>query len=49
MKDEKENMPLPDRVVIVAEVYGAVQQLYLRLWNMTLATQKLCGDKRYGT
>ena len=31
VKDEKENMPLVDVVAIVAEVYGAVCQLYLRL------------------
>ena len=45
MKDEKENMPLVDRVTIVAEVHSAVCQLLLRLWNTTLATQKLCGQK----
>ena len=38
VKDEKENMPLLDMVAIVAEVYGTVCQLYLRLWNTTLAT-----------
>ena len=38
VKNEKENMPLIDTVAIVAEVYGAVCQLYLRLWNRTLAT-----------
>ena len=26
-------MPLVDRVAIVVEVYGAVCQLYFRLWN----------------
>ena len=44
-KDEKENTPLVDRVAIVAEVYIAVCQLYLRLWNTTLATWKLYGHK----
>ena len=34
--NEKENMPLADRVAIVVEVYGAVCQLYLRLWNSAL-------------
>ena len=33
VKDEKENMPLVDRVKIVTEVYGAVCQLYSILWN----------------
>ena len=33
MKDEKETCPLVDMVTIVAEVYVAVYQLYLRLWN----------------
>ena len=46
VKDEKENMPLVDGVVIVAKVYIACQ-LRLRLWNTTLATQKLCGHKAY--
>ena len=40
-------MPLVDRVTIVVEVYGAVWQRYLRLWNTTLATQKLCGHKAH--
>ena len=31
-------MPLVDMVAIVAEVYGVVYQLYLRLWYTTLAT-----------
>ena len=31
VQDEKESMPLVIRVAIVAEVYGAVCQLYLRL------------------
>ena len=31
MKEEKENMPLVDMVAIVAEVYGAARQLYVRL------------------
>ena len=31
MKDEKEYMPLADRVAIVAEVYDTVCQLYVRL------------------
>ena len=47
MKDEKENMPLVDMVAIVAEVYGAVCQLYLRLRNTTLVTYKLCSHKAY--
>ena len=34
----KRNMPLVDMVAIVAEVYGAVCQLYSRLWNTTLVT-----------
>ena len=38
VQDEKENMPLVDMVAIVAEIYGAVCQLYIRLWNTTLAT-----------
>ena len=38
VKDEKENMPLVDRVAIVVETDGAVCQLYLRLSNSTLAT-----------
>ena len=37
VKHEKENMSLVDMVAIVAEVYGAVCQLYFRLWNTTLA------------
>ena len=40
-------MPLVDRVAIVVEVYGAVCQMYLRLWNKSLATSKLCGHKAY--
>ena len=38
VKDEKEQMPSVHRVAIVAEVYGEVCQLYLRLLNTTLAT-----------
>ena len=37
VKDEKENTPLVDMVAIVGEVYCAVCQLNLRLWNTTLA------------
>ena len=29
VKDEKDNMPVVDRVAIVVEVYGAVCQLFL--------------------
>ena len=36
VKDEKESMPLVDMVAIVADVYGAVCQLYLRLRNTNL-------------
>ena len=43
----KENVPLVDRVAIVVEVYDAVCQLYLRVWNTTLATLKLCGHKEF--
>ena len=39
MKDEKENMPLVDRVANVVEVYGTVCLVYLRLWNTTLTTK----------
>ena len=38
VKDEKESMTLFHRVAILTEVYGAVCQLYLTLWNTTLAT-----------
>ena len=40
VKDEKKNMPLVDRVTIVAQVYSAVCQLHLRLrlLNTTWAT-----------
>ena len=38
VKDEKENITLVDSVSIVVEVYGAVGQLYLRIWNTTLVT-----------
>ena len=38
VKDEKAKMTLVDLVAIVAEVYSAVCQMYLRLWNTTLAT-----------
>ena len=31
-------MYLFDRVAIVVEVYGTVCQLYIRLWNTTVAT-----------
>ena len=47
VKDEKENMPLVDMVAIVAQVCGAVCQLYLRHWNTTLAAWKLCGHQAY--
>ena len=40
-------MPLVYRVAIVAEVHAAVCQLYLRLWDTTLAKKKLCGHKAY--
>ena len=44
MKDEKENMPLVDMVAIVAEVCGAVCQLYLRHDSGDI---RLCGHKAY--
>ena len=31
-------MPLIDGAETVAEVYGAVGQLHIRVWNTTLAT-----------
>ena len=40
VKGENENMPLVDRVTIVAEVYGAVCQLHLRLWSTTVGRHK---------
>ena len=47
VKDEKLNMPLVVMVAIVAEVYGAVCQLYFRFWNTTLATWRRCGHQAY--
>ena len=39
LKDKQENMPLDDRVSIVAEIYRAVYQQHLR--NQTRATKNL--------
>ena len=47
MKGEKENMPLVDRIVIVAQIYSTVCQLHLGFWNTTLVTWNLCGHKAY--
>ena len=47
MKDEKENMPLVDTVAIVAEVYGAVCQLYQKIWNTTPAPKNLSSQSIY--
>ena len=39
LKGGTENVPLVDMVVIVAEVYSAVCQLHLKLWNTTRANE----------
>ena len=44
---EKKKKPLVDMFAIVAKAFAAVCQLYLRLWNTTLATWKLYGHKAY--
>ena len=40
-------MSLVDRVATIADVYGAVCQLYVRFWNTTLVTIALWSQIMY--